>query len=639
MKWFKSLSMKFKFGLLSTVSLLTITAISLNAMRTLEVGSHEITDDAIPLLVHSEKILQELLKAKENEALYLDTLDEKYLALFDQYSKSATRHMELIRANKIGANYEEKINALEDRVFKFEDDFHALAEVAKVLGKEDKGIVGEFRAATHKAEEIIKTLKNDKLYVQLLMMRRHEKDFLLRGKEKYVGKMEKRVSSFFPLVEQEVSDPAVKAKIKEFVNLYHGKFKELSTKWIEIKNGKNKLNENLALIEMEVQEVVKISEKEVDGRKKEFSEFITSTEYSLFFFSILLVVVATFFSSRIANTIIRKISIAVSHLNKLSSDTSNESNELKSQAGRLNSASVEQAAATQETSASMAEMESMITSTADEANSGYQNIQDISRISEESERSAKELKDSMNELTQSKDDLEKVLEVIRGVSERTEMINDIVFKTQLLSFNASIEAARAGQHGRGFSVVAEEIAQLANTSGSAAKEIEQLTSQGVAQVQSVVESVNARVDNGTQVSQQLMENFSQLRNNMVSTLESIESITNATNEQKTGIEQTNQAIAQLDATVTEFTSAANSVSSTADSLESFTKQIDEQVKNIHATISGSGKEDSFDEPPSEGAGVSALSFIQKAKSKVAATPAVDAWDDDEITADDFDNVG
>ena len=49
-----------------------------------------------------------------------------------------------------------------------------------------------------------------------------------------------------------------------------------------------------------------------------------------------------------------------------------------------------------------------------------------------------------------------------------------MFKTQLLSFNASIEAARAGQHGRGFAVVAEEVGHLAQTSGKAAEEIRNL---------------------------------------------------------------------------------------------------------------------------------------------------------------------
>lgn len=54
------------------------------------------------------------------------------------------------------------------------------------------------------------------------------------------------------------------------------------------------------------------------------------------------------------------------------------------------------------------------------------------------------------------------------------MINDVVFQTKILSFNASVEAARAGAEGKGFSVVADEIANLARSSGSSALEIESI---------------------------------------------------------------------------------------------------------------------------------------------------------------------
>jgi methyl-accepting chemotaxis protein len=59
----------------------------------------------------------------------------------------------------------------------------------------------------------------------------------------------------------------------------------------------------------------------------------------------------------------------------------------------------------------------------------------------------------------------------------TEMISSVVEKTHLLSLNASIEAARAGDAGRGFSVVAEEIRKLAESAGSSAEQIEDLIRQ------------------------------------------------------------------------------------------------------------------------------------------------------------------
>lgn len=71
-------------------------------------------------------------------------------------------------------------------------------------------------------------------------------------------------------------------------------------------------------------------------------------------------------------------------------------------------------------------------------------------------------------------EIKEILEVIPLIKKKANIIDEIVFKTQLLSFNASIEAERAGENGRGFSVVAQEIGNLAQTSGSAAADISEL---------------------------------------------------------------------------------------------------------------------------------------------------------------------
>lgn len=79
--------------------------------------------------------------------------------------------------------------------------------------------------------------------------------------------------------------------------------------------------------------------------------------------------------------------------------------------------------------------------------------------------------DEVHESDQILRDLQGALQMIQS---KTKAINSIVMKLQLLSFNASIEASRAAQYGKGFSVVAEEVGRLAQTSGQAAREIEVL---------------------------------------------------------------------------------------------------------------------------------------------------------------------
>ena len=94
---------------------------------------------------------------------------------------------------------------------------------------------------------------------------------------------------------------------------------------------------------------------------------------------------------------------------------------------------------------------------------------------------------SMNSIKEVNGRLTNMAHIINEISKKTVVINDIVFKTQLLSFNASIEAARAGVHGKGFAVVAEEVGKLAQLSGEASNEIDSLLIKSNKDVSSILE--------------------------------------------------------------------------------------------------------------------------------------------------------
>jgi methyl-accepting chemotaxis protein len=87
----------------------------------------------------------------------------------------------------------------------------------------------------------------------------------------------------------------------------------------------------------------------------------------------------------------------------------------------------------------------------------------------------------------------EIVRMISEISTKTQVINDIVFQTKILAFNASVEAARAGANGKGFAVVAEEVGKLARMSGAAAADISTLLSENVSKVETIAKESEERV--------------------------------------------------------------------------------------------------------------------------------------------------
>jgi methyl-accepting chemotaxis protein len=236
----------------------------------------------------------------------------------------------------------------------------------------------------------------------------------------------------------------------------------------------------------------------------------------------------------------------------------------------------EQAAAVQETVASMAEMASMIALTSQNVRESMTLTHMATEKTEEGNRIMQRLVGSMDSIQQANGQLQNIGKVIAEITNKTGVINDIVFKTQLLSFNASIEAARAGQHGRGFAVVAAEVGNLAQMSGNAAKEIQTLLDESRAQVQSILERTQERVTEGQSVSADALATFAEIAKTIEGISEQIRSINQATQEQDIGVKQTSTAMIQMDAYAQKNNIAAQQVSM----LASETQQESERLFRI-----------------------------------------------------------
>ncbi|MDB5776666.1 MAG: methyl-accepting chemotaxis protein [Herbaspirillum sp.] len=191
----------------------------------------------------------------------------------------------------------------------------------------------------------------------------------------------------------------------------------------------------------------------------------------------------------------------------------------------LSSRTEQQAASLEETASSMEELTSTVKQNADNAHQANQLATSASEVAVQGGAVVSQVVDTMGSINSSS---RKIVDII-GV------IDGIAFQTNILALNAAVEAARAGEQGRGFAVVASEVRSLAQRSAAAAKEIKEL----------IGDSVN-KVDIGTKLVSQAGTTMQEIVNSVKRVTDVMNEITAASREQSTGIEQVNQAIAQMD---------------------------------------------------------------------------------------------
>ncbi len=387
---------------------------------------------------------------------------------------------------------------------------------------------------------------------QVLMVRRSEKDYLLRLTDKYINKTKTNVQTVKDSINNSSIPQESKNNLSAKMDFYLQTFLKLASVDTEI----NTTTLELSAI---VNQIEPLTDKAASFSQNHSSEIVdlahkrTNIALAIGSLGIIFGILASILISRSIINPIKRICLDLSHgacqVTDASNMVSNNSQEL---AHRTN----EQAASIEEASSNMEDISSRAKDNATNAAqvAGFAtNAQDIST---ETSNAMKQMINSIELIKQSSD---KTATVIKTIDE-------IAFQTNLLALNAAVEAARAGESGKGFAVVAEEVRSLAMRSAEAARS-----------TSSLIEESNLNANKGVEI----VENVAESLEKITSAIDQINSlvinISSAADQQNSSIQTTKSAI-------TGFESITQKNAANAEESAGTSEELSAQATQTHIII-------------------------------------------------------
>ena len=287
------------------------------------------------------------------------------------------------------------------------------------------------------------------------------------------------------------------------------------------------------------------------------------------------------------NNVVQKINNILSKVVEVTLSAAKSSGDISISTEEMATGALEQSSQINDIASAVEEMTSNIVSTNDNSNIAAQKARNAGEIANEGGKVVEDTVEGMNTIAlvveSAAQTVNKLGKGSDQIGEIIQVIDEIAEQTNLLALNAAIEAARAGEQGRGFAVVADEVRKLAERTTSATKEIAMMIKQIQYDTNEAVKSMNSgteQVNKGKELADKAKHVLQQIISRTNEVVEVINQVAIASNEQSTAASVISQNLEGINNATEEATMNIQQIATSAEQLNIETQNLTELVSEF-----------------------------------------------------------